>query len=225
MQTGRLPLDQCRSCAIEHVGGRYAVMADAARDREIEKYRPLNMYGYSKQLFDVHAKRTGMIRSIIGLKYFNIYGPNEHHKGDMRSLVNKAYAQIVETGKVQLFKSYRPEFRDGEQMRDFLYVKDAVNMTLHLAAQPLAAGLFNIGSGTASTWVQLANAIFAAIGKQPVIEFVDMPDVLRGKYQYYTCADITKLMETSYRHEVTPLEHAVRDYVVNYLAPGKHLGD
>jgi ADP-L-glycero-D-manno-heptose 6-epimerase len=194
-------------------------------DPDIEKYRPLNMYGYSKHLFDCYAKRNGFLNSIVGLKYFNVYGPNEDHKGDMRSLVHKAYAQIVETGKVRLFKSHRPEYRDGEQMRDFLYVKDAVEMTMHLANRPLSGGLFNIGSGVASTWLQLAEAIFAALGRQPSIEFIDMPEVLRGKYQYYTCAEITKLAATHFPHAATSLRDAVADYVLHYLVSGKKLGE
>src|SRR5260370_38581924 len=117
----------------------------------IESLRPLNAYGYSKQLFDRHAKRRGLFSSIVGLKYFNVYGPNEWHKGDMRSLVNKAFDQVRLTGKIQLFKSYKPEFKDGEQMRDFLYVKDAVEMTIHLSTTPTANGLFNLASVKART--------------------------------------------------------------------------
>ena len=183
------------------------------------------MYGYSKHLFDCYAQRNGFLGRIVGLKYFNVYGPNEDHKADMRSLVHKAYAQIVETGKVRLFKSHRPEYRDGEQMRDFLYVKDAVEMTIHLANRPLAGGLFNIGSGVPSTWLQLAEAIFAALGRKPSIEFIDMPEALRGKYQYYTCAEIAKLAATRFPRAATPLRDAVADYVLHYLVPGKRLGE
>ena len=200
-----------------------AGMSDTEED--LSSFRPLNMYGYSKQLFDQYAQSKGIARSIIGLKYFNIFGPNEDHKGDMRSVVHKAFAQIQETGKVQLFKSYRAEFPHGEQRRDFLYVKDAVTMTLHLVAQPMASGLFNIGSGVASTWVQLAEAIFAALGRAPDIEFIDMPEGLREKYQYHTCADISKLHASGYAAAATPLRDAVADYVLNYLATGKKLGD
>ncbi len=195
------------------------------KDQEIDKFRPLNMYGYSKHLFDCYAKRKGILKSVIGLKYFNVFGPNEDHKGDMRSLVNKAYAQIVATGRVQLFKSYKPDYQHGEQMRDFLYVKDAVEMTIHLSNRPLAGGLFNMGSGVASTWIQLAEAIFHALGRQPSIEFIEMPEELQGKYQDYTCADIGKLTNAGYAERVTPLGDAVYDYVANYLATGKRLGD
>ena len=195
------------------------------KDEDISRYRPLNMYGYSKHLFDRYAQQKGIARSIVGLKYFNIYGPNEDHKEDMRSVVHKAFDQIKETGTIKLFKSYRSDFADGEQQRDFLYVKDAVTMTLHLANQPLAGGLFNVGSGVASTWVQLAEAIFAALGRTPEIEFVDMPAALKEKYQYYTCADVAKLRSSGYSADATPLRDAVRDYVVNYLATGKSLGE
>ena len=191
----------------------------------IDGLRPLNMYGYSKQLFDLHAQRVGWLDRIVGVKYFNVFGPNEDHKGDMRSLVNKAYQQILATGKVQLFKSHKPEYKDGEQMRDFLYVKDAVEMTLHFAEKaPQAGGLYNLGSGEANTWLTLTRAIFSALGRAPNIEFIDMPEVLRGKYQYYTKAEVTKLRATGYARPMTPLVEAVRDYVQGYLVPDKKLG-
>jgi ADP-L-glycero-D-manno-heptose 6-epimerase len=140
--------------------------------------------------------------------------------------VNKAYQQILTTGKVQLFKSYKPEFKDGEQMRDFLYVKDAVEMTIHFADTGIAAGgLYNLGSGEANTWVTLARSIFAALDREPKIEFIEMPEVLRGKYQYYTKADISKLRSSGYRQPVTPLAEAVRDYVQCYMMPQRKLGD
>ena len=192
---------------------------------DLTRLRPLNMYGYSKHLFDLYAQRAGISQRIVGMKYFNVYGPNENHKGDMRSVVNKAYDQILATGKVQLFKSHRPDYKDGEQMRDFLYVKDAVNMTIFLANQPLAGGLYNLGSGEAHTWMELTHAIFAALNKPANIEFVDMPATLQAKYQYYTCADISKLRALGYKDPLTPLGHSVADYVRNYLVTGKMLGD
>ena len=192
---------------------------------DLTKLRPLNMYGYSKHLFDLYAQRAGFAKRIVGLKYFNVYGPNENHKGDMRSVVNKAFDQIRATGKVQLFKSHRPDYRDGEQQRDFLYVKDAVNMTLFLAAQPLAGGLYNLGSGEARTWLELVHAIFNALGLPPQIEFIDMPGPLREKYQYHTCADIGRLRAAGYKDPMIPLDAAVADYVKNHLAPGRLLGD
>lgn len=194
----------------------------------LSQLRPLNMYGYSKHLFDVYAQHAGILNQIVGVKYFNVYGPNEDHKADMRSLVNKAYQQILTTGKVQLFKSHKPEYKDGEQMRDFLYVKDAVEMTLHFAESPTgsrAGGLYNLGSGEANTWMTLTRAIFTALGKEPKIEFIDMPEVLRGKYQYFTQATIEKLRGTGYTRPMTPLTEAVRDYVQGYMVPGKKLGE
>jgi ADP-L-glycero-D-manno-heptose 6-epimerase len=198
------------------------------RDEDLGRLRPLNMYGYSKHLFDLNAQGAGFLRRIVGLKYFNVFGPNEDHKGEMRSLVNKAYQQILATGQVQLFRSHRPEYKDGEQMRDFLYVKDAVEMTLHFAADPKgrsAGGVYNLGSGEANTWLALTRALFSAVHLDPQIEFIDMPDVLRGKYQYYTRADTVKLRATGYTRAPTPLPEAVRDYVQNYLVPGRKLGE
>jgi ADP-L-glycero-D-manno-heptose 6-epimerase len=181
--------------------------------------RPLNMYGYSKHLFDLYAQRHGLLKNIVGLKYFNVFGPNENHKGDMRSLVNKAFYQIKETGRVELFKSYNSHYRDGEQRRDFLYIKDAVAMTLYLAEEEALSGLFNVGSGKANTWIDLVTPIFHAMNKGVNIEFIGMPEQLREKYQYYTRADITKLRASGYIHRVTALEEAVFDYVKNYLLP------
>jgi ADP-L-glycero-D-manno-heptose 6-epimerase len=191
----------------------------------LETLRPLNAYGYSKHLFDLHAKRYGWLDRIAGIKYFNVFGPNEGHKGEMRSLVSKAYEQILETGKVRLFKSHRPDYKNGEQVRDFVYVKDAVAMTLHIADTPTANGLFNIGTGTPRTWVNLATALFAALGRKPEIEFIDMPDHIRNQYQYHTCADISRLKATGWSSAPISLEDSVRDYVCNYLVTGKHLGD
>jgi len=196
------------------------------RDPALERLRPLNMYGYSKHLFDLDARRLGWLERIVGLKYFNVFGPNEEHKGDMRSVVSKAHQQIRKSGRVELFRSHDPRYRDGEQMRDFLYVKDAVEMTLHFADRGSpAAGLFNVGSGQAHTWAALAAAIFAALGREPKIQFIDMPEPLRARYQYYTQADISKLRATGYDRPVTPLAEAVGDYVRNYLLPEKRLGE
>lgn len=192
---------------------------------ELAKLRPLNPYGYSKHLFDQYAANSGMLPKIVGLKYFNVYGPNEAHKGEMRSLVHKAFGQIQQTGQVKLFRSHRPDYRDGEQQRDFLYIKDAVAMSLHLAFSPNASGLYNIGSGTAHTWIELVNALFSAIGTAPQIEFIDMPESIRSRYQYHTQADITRLRSTGYSTAVTPLANAVHDYVRHYLTEDLRLGD
>ena len=203
----------------------YGDGANGMLDNEanIESLRPLNAYGYSKQIFDCHAKHRALFSRIVGLKYFNVFGPNEWHKGDMRSLVNKAYDQVLESGKIRLFKSYQPKFKDGEQQRDFLYVKDAVDMTIHLAVTRGANGLFNLGSGEARTWIDLANAVFAALSLPTQIEFIDMPEVIRDKYQYFTQANIEKLKATGYPGPKFTLEQAVADYVQNYLVPHRHL--
>jgi ADP-L-glycero-D-manno-heptose 6-epimerase len=154
--------------------------------------RPLNMYGYSKHMFDCYAEQAGFLDKITGLKYFNVYGPNENHKGDMRSVVYKAFHQIQQTGAVSLFKSYKPEYPDGGQMRDFFYVKDAVAATVFLAEKTTGGGLFNLGSGEPNTWLALVNPIFKALGREPNIKFVDMPEAMRPKYQYFTSANIGK---------------------------------
>ncbi len=192
-------------------------------DMRLERYRPLNGYGFSKHLFDRYALANGFLDRIVGLKYFNVFGPNEDHKGDMRSVAHKAFSQIQETGRLQLFKSYHPDYRDGEQRRDFLYVKDAVDMTLHLAVNASAGGLFNVGSGVAHTWMDLATAVFQALGREPKIDFIDMPATLRSRYQYFTQADIRKLRATGYTRPVTPLGDAVKDYITNYLLPDRVL--
>ncbi|OAM89597.1 ADP-glyceromanno-heptose 6-epimerase [Termitidicoccus mucosus] len=179
--------------------------------------RPLNMYGYSKHMFDLWALRRGHLRAIAGVKYFNVFGPGEDHKGDMRSVINKAVTQIVETGKVQLFRSHRPDYKDGEQLRDFVYVKDAVAQTLFYHDHPEVSGLFNAGTGRARSWNDLARAVFAALGREPVIEYIDMPETIREKYQYYTKSDTAKARAAGYTREAFTLEDAVRDYVVNYL--------
>ncbi|MBC7899185.1 MAG: ADP-glyceromanno-heptose 6-epimerase [Saprospiraceae bacterium] len=212
-------------------GDGSAGMNDGCED--LDSLRPLNMYGYSKHLFDKYAHRNGLFDRIVGLKYFNVFGPNEDHKGDMRSLVNKAYSQITETGKLQLFKSHHPDYADGEFGRDFVYVKDAVEMTLHFAGYGSltnvratdTGGLFNIGSGKMQTWNELAAAIFAAMDLPPNIEFIDMPELLRDRYQYRTQADLSRLRNAGFDSDVTPLKEAVADYVQNYLIPAKFLGE
>ncbi len=190
----------------------------------LDRYRPLNAYGASKHLFDLYARDHELFSRIAGLKYFNVFGPNEDHKGEMRSLVNKAFAQIQQMGCIELFRSYNSDYRDGEFGRDFLYVKDAVEMTLHFAESE-ATGLFNIGSGEIHPWNELARAIFAALNLPPKIEYIDMPEAMRDRYQYRTQADLRRLRQAGYQRPVTPLNEAVADYVIHYLIPGKHLGD
>ena len=192
---------------------------------ELHRLRPLNMYGYSKHLFDLHAQRHGYLDKIVGLKFFNVYGPNEDHKGGMVSMVYRAFHQIRSEGKVKLFKSDRPEYRDGEQMRDFVYVKDAVAIAVFLAENMKAGGLYNVGSGKARTWLDLMRAIFRALDMKENIEFIDMPAELKAKYQYFTEADISKVREAGYDSPQWSLEDAVADYVRNHLVTGNRLGD
>ncbi len=190
----------------------------------IDRLRPLNMYGYSKQLFDQWAFKGGLLDKIVGIKYFNVFGPNEYHKGEMCSLVMKAFEQIKSSDKMRLFKSCKKEYKDGEQVRDFVYVKDAIEMTLFFLENKKIGGLFNIGSGIANTWNKLAAAIFSALDKKLKVEYVDMPETIREKYQYFTCADISKIKKAGYAKPMTSLEDAVSDYVRNYLMNGERLG-
>jgi ADP-L-glycero-D-manno-heptose 6-epimerase len=188
-------------------------------DAKTPSYVPLNMYGYSKHLFDLWALSRGLLKDIAGLKYFNVYGPYEDHKGEMRSVVQKSYHQIMTSGQVQLFKSYREGFADGEQKRDFVYVKDAVDVTLHFVDKPRVNGLFNCGTGQARSWNDLVKAVFKAMNKEPKIEYIDMPETLRPKYQYFTQADAKKLREAGkYTKAFTSLEDGVKDYVESYLS-------
>jgi len=188
---------------------------------------PLNKYGLSKQLFDMWVIENKLEKKFTGLKYFNVFGPNENHKGDMRSMVNKTFSQVMETGKLRLFKSYNPEYKDGEQMRDFLYVKDAVEMTLFfdpvLGSGKDKTGIYNIGSGKAATWLEMASALFKSLGKEMNIEFINMPDDIKNQYQYFTQAKMDKLNNAGYEKECMKLEDSVGDYVKNYLLPGKYL--
>ena len=183
----------------------------------VHKLRPLNMYGYSKQLFDLWALKTRVLENAAGLKYFNVFGPNEYHKDDMRSVAIRAYFQARNTGEVKLFKSYRSEYEDGEQRRDFIYVQDAVKITLHFLERPELNGLFNVGTGKPRTFKALAKAVFAALGTQPNIRYIDMPEGLEQRYQYYTCAQIDKIRLSGFRHGLLTLEEAIHDYVTNYL--------
>ena len=210
------------SSAATYGDGEYGFVDD---DSKLTQLRPMNMYGYSKQLFDLWALRNGILDKIVGIKYFNVYGPNEQHKCEMRSLVLKAYEQIGSTGALRLFKSHRPEYGDGEQLRDFIYVKDAAAMTLHFFNNKEANGIFNVGGGTTVSWNRLAGAVFNAMGRPVQIEYIDMPESIRNTYQYLTCAETAKIRAAGYSEQVTLVEDAVADYIKNYLIPGKRLGD
>jgi len=209
------------SSAATYGGGENGYLDD---DSNLDNLRPLNMYGFSKHMFDLWTKRNFISQKVTGLKFFNVYGPNEYHKGDMRSVVNKAFDQVLSEGKVKLFKSFDTNYKDGEQLRDFIYVKDAVDIITYFFEHREKNGLFNIGTGESRTWNDLVSAIFNAMDKPVNIEYIDMPDELKGKYQYYTKADITKLREIGYDKPITSLEDGVTDYVKNYLMKNKFVG-
>ena len=190
----------------------------------LDALQPLNLYGRSKHLFDLWARDEGLLDQICCLKYFNVYGPNEWHKGEMRSMVCKGYEQVRDHGRVRLFASDRPEYPDGGQKRDFISVKDAAAMTLWLLDHPAVNGVINVGTGQACDWNTLIGAIFAALERPPAIEYIPLPAELAGKYQYFTEADMTKLRRAGCDVSLTPVSAAVRDYVVNHLVTGRHLG-
>ena len=187
-------------------------------ERLLGTLRPLNMYGYSKHLFDLHAQRRGWLAEVVGLKYFNVFGPNEGHKGDMQSVMSKAYSRVRNEGSMSLFESHRPDYRHGEQRRDFVYVKDAVEMTLFFMERPDIAGIYNIGSGAARTWNDVGAAMFSVLGTKQNIAYVPMPENLRAKYQYFTQADLSKLKKAGCAAHSRPLEEAVAEYVRDYLS-------
>jgi ADP-L-glycero-D-manno-heptose 6-epimerase len=186
--------------------------------------KPLNLYGDSKQKFDLWAQAQGALKNLVGLKYFNVYGPNEYHKRDMQSMVRKGFLQLRDTDKLRLFKSYKSEYSDGGQERDFLYIKDAVAMTLFFLERQDVGGIFNVGSGTARNWNDLAKAIFEAMNKQLNIEYINMPSEIRNQYQYHTCSDTEKIRNAGYSKSSMSLEAGIENYVTQYLIPSKHLG-
>jgi len=210
------------SSAATYGDGAHGYLDD---ESQLDPLTPLNLYGDSKHRFDLWARNEKAFDNIIGLKYFNVYGPNEYHKGDMQSLVRKGFFQIQETGKMRLFKSYKQEYTDGGQERDFLYIKDAVAMTLFFLDHPNIGGLFNVGSGTARNWNHLAKALFSALGKEPNIEYIEMPTSIRDQYQYHTQAQMGKILKAGYDAPCTSLEDGIKDYVQNYLLPKKRLGE
>ncbi|PIE90316.1 MAG: ADP-glyceromanno-heptose 6-epimerase [Acidobacteria bacterium] len=184
---------------------------------ELNKLQPLNMYGYSKHLFDQVAHQKGWLNQMVGLKFFNVYGPNEDHKGEMSSVVYKGFHQVEKTGKIVLFKSHREEYSDGGQLRDFIYVKDVEDVVVHLLKHPEINGLFNLGTGQARSFEDLATAVFTAMNRQVNIEYIDMPDHLRDRYQYFTQAEMQKLAQTGVETKFRSLEEGIGDYIVNHL--------
>jgi ADP-L-glycero-D-manno-heptose 6-epimerase len=184
---------------------------------KINELKPINMYGYSKHLFDLWALKNHVENKIAGIKFFNVFGPNEYHKADMTSVIFKAFYQIKETGKVRLFKSYLPKYPDGGQLRDFVYVKDCIDVMWWLFKNPDVNGIFNLGTGRARTWNDLIKAVFSAMKKITNIEYIEMPEALRNQYQYFTEAKMDKLKAAGCPVKFSSLEDSVRDYVVNYL--------
>ena len=185
----------------------------------ISSLHPLNPYGWSKQEFDIWAlQQTNTPPQWQGLKFFNVYGPNEYHKARMASVIFHAFHQINNTGKVKLFRSHRPDFKDGWQLRDFIYVKDLVNVCVFLMQNKVQSGIYNLGTGQARSFYDLADSTFNAMDKQTEIEYVDIPADIRDKYQYFTEADMSKLIAQGYTTPFTSLEEGVRDYVSNYLS-------
>ncbi len=193
-------------------------------ENTVSALRPLNPYGLSKQWFDEWAlQQTEKPFFWAGLKFFNVYGPNEYHKGRMASVIFHAFRQISGTGGMKLFRSHNPEFKDGGQMRDFVYVKDVVDVLMFLMYERRQPGIYNLGSGRARTFLDLAHATFAALGKQPDISFIDTPADIRDKYQYFTQANMAKLSGAGYQKPFHSLEEGVEDYVTQYLVPGSYM--
>ncbi len=178
---------------------------------------PLNPYAFSKWLSDMECIRAGWTQRIAGLRFFNVFGPNEYHKGFLGSVPWHATEQVQQTGQIALFLSHKEGCRDGEQARDFVYVKDACDMVLWFLDHPEANGIFNCGTGQARTFNDLAAAIFTALGKEPAINYMPTPESIRASYQYFTQADLTKLRRVGYTRPFTSLEDAIADYVGNYL--------
>jgi ADP-L-glycero-D-manno-heptose 6-epimerase len=190
----------------------------------IDELKPLNPYGNSKQMMDLWARDKGILSKVVGLKFFNVYGPNEYYKGHMASVAWKAFNTINDTSSFSLFKSHRPDYKDGEQKRDFVYVKDCCHIMWWLLNNPTVNGLFNVGSGKARSWNDLLRALFAAMGKPVQITYIDMPPELRDQYQYFTEAPMAKLKAAGYTAPLHTLEDGVSDYVTNHLMkPDQHL--
>lgn len=217
-------------CVEENISFIYASSAATYGDGEegfddtqpIERLRPLNGYGYSKQLFDLWVeKQTTTPKQYVGFKFFNVYGPNEDCKGDMASVIFKSFNQINENSVIKLFTSHKEGYGDGGQLRDFIYVKDICKVIMFMMEHENISGLFNLGTGKARSFTDLAKATFDAMGKPENIEYIPMPMHLREKYQYFTQATMDKLRSVGYVDEFYSLEDGARDYVQNYLIPNK----
>lgn len=225
-----------RFCAKNNVRFIYASSAatygdgnDGFKDDDtpefLAKLKPLNPYGWSKHLFDrsvsgnlYHHKSEDSPPQWAGLKFFNVYGPNEYHKGDQMSVICKLYPQVVAGASARLFKSANPDYQDGGQLRDFVYVEDCVSVMLWLYQNPKVSGLYNVGTGKARSFKDLAHSVFSAAGVTPKLNYIDMPEDLKNKYQYFTEADMTKLRKAGYDKPFTELEEGVRQYVQLFMA-------
>lgn len=208
------------SSAATYGGGEFGYSDEVT---QIHQLQPLNPYGWSKQYFDqwVLQQKT-CPPQWTGLKFFNVYGPNEYHKGRMASVIFHAFNQIAANGKVKLFRSHRPEYNDGWQLRDFIYVKDVIEVCVFFMQNKVASSIYNLGTGCARSFFDLASATFAALGKETSIDFIDIPEDIRDKYQYFTEAKMEKLVNAGYRNNFSSLEDGVSDYVKNYLAKGAY---
>lgn len=225
----RFSIELCRFCQ-EHGlrmvnASSAATYGDGSQGFEdgaesLDRLKPMNMYGYSKHLFDLAARREGWLENVASLKFFNVYGPNEYHKDDMMSVACKAFTQIRQGGTVKLFRSHREGVEDGGQLRDFVYVKDCADVVWWLLENPHVGGVFNVGSGKARSFRDLVRAVFSAMELPESIEYVDMPEAIRETYQYYTQAPMGRLRAAGYDGVFTSLEDGVRDYVVRYLSAG-----
>lgn len=203
------------SSAATYGNGEFGYKDDLATMRKIV---PLNPYGKSKQQFDLWvSKQSSTPPYWAGFKFFNVYGPNEYHKGRMASVIFHAYNQIDKCGEMNLFRSHNPDFADGEQMRDFIYVKDVTNLLYWFLQKPKKSGIYNLGTGYARPFLALANATFRAMDMKPAVNFIDIPEDIRDKYQYYTQADMKKLRDVGYRKKARSLEEGTWNYVRKYL--------
>jgi ADP-L-glycero-D-manno-heptose 6-epimerase len=209
------------SSAATYGDGGHGYEDDAS---QLQYLSPLNAYGYSKHAFDQVAQRRGWLNQLASVKFFNVFGPNEDHKGSMASMVYHSFHQIQATGKVRLFKSHRPECEDGGQQRDFIFIRDAVAEVLWLMDHPERCGLFNVGTGLARSFKDLALAVFTALNRPPQIEYIDMPPAIRAHYQYFTEARMSKIRSLGFDHQPFSLEQAVQSYVQQFLLPDETLG-
>lgn len=188
----------------------------------IPSLRPLNLYGDSKQLFDLWVLENKLFKEFVGLKFFNVFGPNEYHKEEMMSIICKRFDDLRKGSPMRLFKSYRSEYKDGEQKRDFIYVKDAIEVMYYFYQNREKTGIYNLGTGKARSWNDVAKSMFSALRKKPVIEYIEMPESIRNQYQYFTQAKMDKLRDAGCNHEFMSLEDAVKDYCT-FLEDKKHL--